>query len=867
MFGKSRVILLMLLLSALLLLNPLAHEAAASTAPDPNDYTINRIPWNFIDITATGTELQPALTDEGGVAGVPIGFDFQFYGTAFNTLTIISNGYITFGTDISADNTPLPSTQLPDGLIAPFWDDLNPELNPASAVYYKTTGAAPERRFIVQWKDYPLSTDPGSRLTFEIILFEGSGEIQFHYLGMTDGSGGSGTGPASGGTATTGIESPGGGKGSEVAFNREGTVTGGTAYSFTPGGNAFQTGRPPGDLNADSTINILDQSILTDTITEPQPLSSSDLLLSDTAPQPGTGGRAFGDGVIDALDHAQLFQIIMGRAVPNPVLSDISYYIAPAGETLTLYGSGFDCTAGNNTIYFTDTDGSETAVTAETVNTACTELTITVPAGLQHIISIRTEHNGLSSNPVTFIIQNQPLITNLAPDAGRQGDTILIRGHEFGLAPTDNRVDFNGTPAIVNSVNTTNTTKELNVTVPAGATTGPVTVTVAGNTSNAVTFTTDGPPVVSIDTPAPNSEIRGPVDITGTAYDLRLTNYTLAYSPAGADNYTTFAAGTSPVTNGVLGNFNPTGLPDGPYTIKLTATDADGQTASTQADYNVFLKIRNFTITGPADGDTINRPDVTVTGTVTNTSGNETGVTVNGITAVIYNGQFTANHIPLQQGQNTITANATDTEGYTASVTITVTAETAAPHITLTANIESGTAPLTAYFSVSASIPDAAATYEMDYEGDGATDYTGTAFENISFTYTTEGVYYPAVTVTDTRGTAYTDTIAIVVLNTAALDALLQSKWSAMKAALANQDIEGAVKDITGNSKDTYREQFTALLSVLDVIGTELGQIQLVKITDNRAEYEIIVTRNATTYSFHLLFVKESNGLWKIERF
>ena len=45
---------------------------------------------------------------------------------------------------------------------------------------------------------------------------------------------------------------------------------------------------------------------------------------------------------------------------------------------------------------------------------------------------------------------------------------------------------------------------------------------------------------------------------------------------------------------------------------------------------------------------------------ISNTTGNETGVTVNGITAMVYGGQFVANHIPLTEGLNTITADAND---------------------------------------------------------------------------------------------------------------------------------------------------------------------------------------------------------------
>lgn len=43
-----------------------------------------------------------------------------------------------------------------------------------------------------------MEADPGSSLTFEVILFEGSNEIQFQYLSMTDSLGQGATGAASG---------------------------------------------------------------------------------------------------------------------------------------------------------------------------------------------------------------------------------------------------------------------------------------------------------------------------------------------------------------------------------------------------------------------------------------------------------------------------------------------------------------------------------------------------------------------------------------------------------------------------------------------------------------------------------------------
>ncbi len=137
-----------------------------------------------------------------------------------------------------------------------------------------------------------------------------------------------------------------------------------------------------------------------------------------------------------------------------------------------------------------------------------------------------------------------------------------------------------------------------------------------------------------------------------------------------------------------------------------------------------------------------------VKGTVTNSTGNETGVVVNGMMATTYGNQFVANQISLVEGSNTITATATDTAGNTATTSITVNAVTTMPYVELHANIESGIAPLTTYFSVSTSIPNTVSTYQMDYEGNGSIDYTGSTFDNINFTYTTEGIYYPTVIVT-----------------------------------------------------------------------------------------------------------------------
>ena len=230
-----------------------------------------------------------------------------------------------------------------------------------------------------------------------------------------------------------------------------------------------------------------------------------------------------------------------------------------------------------------------------------------------------------------------------------------------------------------------------------------------------------------------------------------------------------------------------------------------------------------------------------------------------------YNGKFFVNHVPLQEGQNTITASAVDTEGDTATTSITVTADTTGDYIRVTSNLESGILPLEAHlridgsFSITSSSINVAASVLPEISFLNPEEY--------KLNFKAEGLYYITASATGPDDNVYQDTIEIIVLNKNQLDMLLKGKWDGMKTALGNQDVDGSVKDIVEDSKDTYREQFTALVSVLDIIGNELGQIQLVKIEGNRAEYEIIATEDGTTYSYYLLFVRDSDGLWKIERF
>ena len=84
----------------------------------------------------------------------------------------------------------------------------------------------------------------------------------------------------------------------------------------------------------------------------------------------------------------------------------------------------------------------------------------------------------------------------------------------------------------------------------------------------------------------------------GTASDDNLVSYTLSVAPVGSDSFTQIASGTTSVTNGVLGKFDPSGLANGAYDLHLEATDIGGNIAYIDETVNVAgdLKIGNFTL-------------------------------------------------------------------------------------------------------------------------------------------------------------------------------------------------------------------------------------------------------------------------------
>lgn len=167
-------------------------------------------------------------------------------------------------------------------------------------------------------------------------------------------------------------------------------------------------------------------------------------------------------------------------AAGTPVITSFAPFNGPVGTTITITGTNFSAIAADNAVKF---NGTVAVVTTSTA----TSITTNVPAGATtgKITVVGGGLTGTSSTDFQVTAAATPTITSFTPTSGAVGTTVTITGTNFSTIPADNTVKFNGTAAIV----TASTATSITTSVPAGSTTGPVTVAVGGLTGTGLNFT------------------------------------------------------------------------------------------------------------------------------------------------------------------------------------------------------------------------------------------------------------------------------------------------------------------------------------------------------------------------------------------
>jgi subtilisin family serine protease len=151
------------------------------------------------------------LSGDDASTQVNLPFAFTFYGQTYNTAHVTTNGFLNFlAPNATFSNSEIPSTATPNGAIYPFWDDLY--VDGSSTMWTRMLGAAPNRSFVIEWRNVAFFGDFSRRLDFEVILGE-NGQILTEYRSIANDS------REMGNSATVGIENAAGTIALQYSFN------------------------------------------------------------------------------------------------------------------------------------------------------------------------------------------------------------------------------------------------------------------------------------------------------------------------------------------------------------------------------------------------------------------------------------------------------------------------------------------------------------------------------------------------------------------------------------------------------------------------------------------------------------------------
>ncbi|MFM2182483.1 MAG: hypothetical protein RJB61_777, partial [Actinomycetota bacterium] len=302
----------------------------------------------------------------------------------------------------------------------------------------------------------------------------------------------------------------------------------------------------------------------------------------------------------DAAGNLGISSSTVIRVANVPTITLFDPQTGPAGTAVLITGLDFTFATA---VAFNGTAAQFTVVDD-------TSITTTVPVGATNGPITVTTGAGTGTSTTNFIVGlPAPTIASFSPASGGIGTSVTILGDNF---QSGSEVRFNG--ALATNVTVSSLTQIIAV-VPAGTTTGPITVTTTSGTGTSATnFTFVPPPTVTSFTP-----LSGIIGSSVTVSGSNLTGASVRFN------------GTLAVTVTVANNGNSLTavVPAGATTGQISVTTTGG-TATSTASYLVLPAVTSLVpATGPVTGGTT----VLINGTgFTGVS----GVTFGGIAAVSF---------------------------------------------------------------------------------------------------------------------------------------------------------------------------------------------------------------------------------------
>ena len=249
--------------------------------------------------------------------------------------------------------------------------------------------------------------------------------------------------------------------------------------------------------------------------------------------------------------------------VPVPSVTGITPNPSQVGATVTINGTNFDTNAANDLVWF-DGYGDSNGWRATAISVSATQIVVTVPPRTTSG-SVYLSVDGRELISPNFVVP-APSISGFSPTRALAGTSITVTGQNFSPVAANNTVKFNGIAAIVTASSGT----QLIATLPAGNTSGPLTVTIGSLTAtSAANFALGSAPVVTGFSPA-----FGPA---GTIVTLAGNDFNATPS-ANAVTFNGHSAVVTTASSTQLTVVAPPGLATGP--IAVTSGDFPGFSAS-----------------------------------------------------------------------------------------------------------------------------------------------------------------------------------------------------------------------------------------------------------------------------------------------
>ena len=263
--------------------------------------------------------------DDGGWGAIPVGFNFNFFGTTYSTINVGTNGTLTFGTyngTALADFTftTLPSTLEPFNMVAVLAMDNDLRSADGGAIKYWTEGIAPNRKFVVSYEAVKEFGDT-KYSTAQAVFFETTGIIEPHITSSTNQDRVKLVG-VNNGTGTVGVLAYN--SGTAVTANPQNPIVNPFAFRFSPPANyttVWTADDGTGPVTIASGTNIFSQLV--------SPLVTTTYAISYTNQT---------TGCTNAPGSAQVVMAVLGTTAPTGVntLASLSTVCLGGGTTLSL---------------------------------------------------------------------------------------------------------------------------------------------------------------------------------------------------------------------------------------------------------------------------------------------------------------------------------------------------------------------------------------------------------------------------------------------------------------------------------------------------------------------------------------------------